>query len=154
MFNTSDAAPIKDITGRAYELLCTSQGEDMKTIKNNKDAICAGLKYKYQINYFQVTGGNQQDEDDYASPAEKSTQDDLISTSFKNEQMVAKMKPFYLLEGIMVPILVDSDIYTPTGWWDFDTRYNVLHKRNKVNQEQVALWCAHPSPIPKITYER
>ena len=31
------------------------------------------LKYKYQINYFQVTESNQEDEDNDASPAEKSS---------------------------------------------------------------------------------
>ena len=81
--------------------------------------------------------------------------------SFKNEQMVAKMKAFYLLEGVMVPVLVDPDGYTPADRWEFDTRYNVLLKHRKFSQEQVELWgkyCmrwgVHPSPIPKITYER
>ena len=45
---------------------------------------------------------------------------------FKNEQMVAKMKAFDLLEGVMVPVLVDTDGYTPTDWWDFDMSYNIL----------------------------
>ena len=61
----------------------------------------------------------------------------------------------------MVPDLVETDGHTPADWSDFDTRYNVLLEHSKVSQEQVVLcgedcmrWGAHPSPTPKITYER
>ena len=81
--------------------------------------------------------------------------------SFKNEQMVAKMKEFDLLEGVMVTVLVDPDAYNPADWWDFDRKYNVFLEHSNVSQEQVELWgkdCmrwgAHPSPIPNINYER
>ena len=50
------------------------------------------------------------------------------------------MKEFDLLEGVMVPVLVDLDGYTPADWWDFDMRYNVILKHRKVYQEQVVLW--------------
>ena len=75
--------------------------------------------------------------------------------------MVAKIKSFDLLEGVMVTVLVDPDGYTPADWWDFSKGYNVLLEHSKVSQEQVVLWgedcmrlSAHPSPIPRITYER
>ena len=75
--------------------------------------------------------------------------------------MVVKMKEFDLLDGVMVPALVEPNVNTPAYWSDFDTRYNVLLEHSKVSQEQVVLWgedCvrwgAHPSPTPKITYER
>ena len=97
MFKASYTTPIEELVGGAYELPRTSRSEEPKNIKKNKDTRCAGLKYKYQINYFQVKGINQEDEDDDASPTAKLTQDALISTGFKNEKMVAKMKAFYLL---------------------------------------------------------
>ena len=103
-------------------------------IKNNKDTSCARLKYQDQLNYLQVSGSNKYDEDDDASTAAKQTQDALISTSFKNEQMVGKMKAFYLLEGVMVPVLVDPDGYIPNDRWDFDTHYNFLLENIKVSQ--------------------
>ena len=40
--------------------------------------------------------------------------------------MVAKMKSFDLLEGVMVTVLVDLDGYTPADLWYFDTRYTAL----------------------------
>ena len=93
--------------------------------------------------------------------AAKSTQNALISTIFNNGQMVAKMKAFDLLEGVMVSVLMYPDGSTPADLWYFNTRYNVLLVHIKVSQEQVIFWgedCmswgAHPSPIPKITYER
>ena len=49
--------------------------------------------------------------------AAKSTQNALISTIFNNGQMVAKMKAFDLLEGVMVTALVDPDVYTPDDLW-------------------------------------
>ena len=49
--------------------------------------------------------------------AAKSTQNALISTIFNNGQMVAKMKAFDLLEGVMVTVLVDPDVYTPDDLW-------------------------------------
>ena len=138
-----------------------SRGEDPKEIKKKKDKIFSGIQYKYQLNYFQVKWSNQEDEDVDDSPAAKSTQYALISTSFKNEQMVAKMKAFDLLEVVMFPVLVEPDGYTPDDWRDFNMRYNVLLEHRKVSQEQVELWgkdCmrwgAHPSPIPNINYER
>ena len=97
MLKTSDKTPIEELAVGACELPCMSRGEYPKIINKNKDTICAGLKYKYHINSFLLTGINQEDEDDDASPASKLTQDALISTSFKNEQMVAKMKKFDLL---------------------------------------------------------
>ena len=93
----------------------------------NKDTSYARIKYKYHLKSFQVTVINQEDKDDDAYPAEKSTQYALISTSFKNEKMVAKMKAFDLLEGVMVTVLVDPYEYIPADWWYFDTRYNILH---------------------------
>ena len=36
------------------------------------------------------------------------------------------MKEFDLLDGVMVPDLVEPDIHTPADWSAFDTRYNVL----------------------------
>ena len=70
------------------------------------------------------------------------------------------MKAFYLLEGVMVPVLVEPDGNTPADRWDFDTRYNVLLERSNVSQEQVMFWVEdcmrwgpHPSPTPKTIYE-
>ena len=134
MFKTSDPTPIEDLAGGACELPHTSWGEYPKTIKKNKDTSCSGLKYKYQLNPFQVTGSTQADKHYDASPAEKSTQYALISTSFNNEQMFAKMKAFDLLEGVMVPVLVDPDGYIPNDRWDFDTHYNFLLEHIKVSQ--------------------
>ena len=104
MFKPSDPTPIEELVGGACELPCTSRGEDPKKIKKNKDTSFSGLKYNYRLNSFQLIRSDQEDKDEDASPAEKLTQDDLISTSFKNEQMVAKMKAFDLLEGVMVSV--------------------------------------------------
>ena len=112
MFNTLDPKIIEELQGSACELPCTSQGEDPKTIKKKKDTNFSGMKYKYQLNSFQVTGSNQEDKDDDASPTATWTQNVLISTIFKNKKMVAKMKSFDLLEGVMVTVLVDPDGYT------------------------------------------
>ena len=49
--------------------------------------------------------------------------------------MVAKMKAFRLLEGVMVPVLVYPDGFYPADQWDFDTRSNVLLEHRKVYQE-------------------
>ena len=75
--------------------------------------------------------------------------------------MVAKMKAFYLLEGVIVTVLVDPDVYNPADWWDFDRRYNFFLEHSNVSQEQVELrgkncmrWGAHFLPIPKRTYDR
>ena len=84
MFKTSDPTPIEDLAGGACELPHTSRGKNPKMINKNKDTSCAGLNYRYQLNSFQITVSKQEDEDYVASPAEKSTQDALISTSFKN----------------------------------------------------------------------
>ena len=126
MLKTSDPTPIEELAGGACELPSASQGEDPKTIKKNKDTSYYRLNYKYHLNSIQVKGSNQDDKEDYASPAAKPTQDALISMISKNEQMVAKMKAFDLLDGVMVPVLVDPDGYTPTDWWDFDMSYNIL----------------------------
>ena len=86
MFKTSDPTPIEDIAGGTCELPRASRREDPKTIRKKKDTICAGLNYKYHLNSFQLKVTNQEDEDDDASPAAKSTQGTLIYTSFKNEK--------------------------------------------------------------------
>ena len=62
MLKTLDPTPIEERAGDACELPRTSQGKDLEAIKKNEDTICAGLKYKYQINYFQVTLIHQEDE--------------------------------------------------------------------------------------------
>ena len=62
MFKTSDTTPIEELAGGACDLPRTSRGKGPKIIKNNKYTSCARLKYKYQINYFQVTLIHQEDE--------------------------------------------------------------------------------------------
>ena len=69
MFKTSDPRPIEELACGACELTRTSRGEYTKTIKKNKGTSCDGLKYKYHINSFQITGSNKEEEDDDDSPA-------------------------------------------------------------------------------------
>ena len=71
------------------------------------------------------------------------------------------MKALNFLEGVIVPVLADPEGYTPDDWWDFNTSYNFLLEHSKVSHGQVVLWGedrmrwgAHPSPIPRTTYER
>ena len=65
-----------------------------------------------------------------------------------------------MLNGVMVPILMDPNGTTPPGCWDFSTRYNVLTEHIKITEQQVLLWgvdcmCwgTDASPITNITYE-
>ena len=57
-----------------------------------------GLKQKYELNSFQFTGSNQGNEDD-ASPAARSTQDAIISMSYKNSLMHSTLKACDALNG-------------------------------------------------------
>ena len=92
IFRTADPTPIEELACGACEMPRSSRGDNVKTIKKNKDASCRGVKTKYGLISFQVTGRNQEDEDDDYSPAAQSTQDALISTSYKNSQAVIRWK--------------------------------------------------------------
>ena len=130
IFKTSDLTPKEKLAQGACDLPRTSRGNDSKTIKKNKDTCCVGLKYKYKPECFQITGSNQEDEDE-TSPITKSTQDALISTSYKYDQLHAKMKACDVLAGIMVPTLLDPAGATPADRWDFSKRYHVLTKHSQ-----------------------
>ena len=160
MFCMADHTTTEEIAGGTCEMPCSSRGNDAKTIKKNKDANCKGHKTKYDLNSFHVTGSNQEDEDEDSSPAAQSTQDALISTSYKNSQAVTIMKALDLHASCMIPILVNSKGATPADCWIFSERYHVLTNHSKITEEAVILWgkhCmrwgVHPSPIGKITYK-
>ena len=118
MFKTSDPTPKEEFARGACELPRTSRGDDAKTIKKNKDACCVGLKHKYELNSFQVTGSNQEDEDE-SSPTARSTQDALISTSYKNGLLHSALKACDTLNGVLVPELRDMNGATPADRWNF-----------------------------------
>ena len=131
MFKTLDPTPKEKLAQGACELPRTSRGDDSETIKKNKDACCVGLKYKYEPNSFQITGSNQEDEDD-TSPIAKSTQDTLIYMSYKNDQLHTKMKACDVLAGVMVPTLLDPAGATPADRWKFSKRYQVLTEHSQI----------------------
>ena len=112
MFKSLDPTPKEEFAQGACELPRTSRGDDAKTIKKNKDACCVGLKQKYELNSFQFTGSNQEDEDD-TSPAARSTQDTLLSMSYKNGLMYSALKACDALNGVLVPRLFNANGTTP-----------------------------------------
>ena len=134
MFRTVDPTPIKDLAGGACEMPRSSRGDDAKTIKKNKDANCKGPKTKYGLNSIQVTGSNQDNDDVDSSPAAQSTQDALISKSYKNSQAVTRMKALDLHDSCIVPILRNSKGTSPVDCWDFSERYHVLTNHSKITK--------------------
>ena len=161
MFKSANPTPKEELAQGACELPRTSRGDDPKTVKKNKDANCVGLKHKYELNSFQITGSNQEEEDDTSTPQARSTQDALISTRYKNKLLHAKMKACDLLPGIMVPTLLDPDAPTPAGRWDFSKKFHVLKEHSQITKKQIVLWgsdcmCwgSNDSPIDGVTYER
>jgi hypothetical protein len=163
MFKSADPTPKEELAQGACELPRTSRGDNPKTVKKNKDANCGGLKHKYELNSFQITGSNQEEEDETTSPQARSTQDALISTRYKNKLLHAKMKACDVLRGIMVPTLKVgyATASTPAKRWDFSKSYHILKEHSQVTREQVLLWgsdCmlwgSNASPIDGITYER
>ena len=97
-----------------------------------------GLKQKYELNSFQFTGSNQEDEDG-ASLVVRSTQDALISTSYKNSLMHSALKACDALNGVLVPRLLNANGATPADRWNFLVRHHVLLEHSKVTKEQVLL---------------
>ena len=91
MFKTADPTPKKELAQGVCELPRTPRGDDTKTVKKNKDVNYGGLKHKYDLNSFQVTGSSQEEEDD-TSPLARSTQDALIFTLYKNKLLYTNMK--------------------------------------------------------------
>ena len=142
MFKSADPTPKEELAQGACELPRTSRGDDPKTVKKNKDANCGGLKHKYELNSFQITGSNQEEEDETTSPQARSTQDALISTRYKNKLLHAKMKACDVLRGIMVPTLKVgyATASTPAERWDFSKSYHILKEHSQVTREQVLLW--------------
>ena len=79
-----DANPVDKVTlaGGTYELPCCQQGSDAKTIVNSKERACAGLKVKFDLNYYQVSGKLKEEEDNKSMPT-KSTQDAIILVIYR-----------------------------------------------------------------------
>ena len=138
MFKVLDQTPKELFAKGSYELPHTSRGDGAKITKKNKDACCVGLKHKYELNLFQVTCSNQEDEDD-TSPAARSTQDALISTSYKNSLMHSTLKACNTLNGVLVPKLLNVNGTTPANRWGFTKWHHVLLEHSKFTKEQVLL---------------
>ena len=59
IFGTS-SNDIKDLAGGSCEVPRGSRGDDLKTIRKNKDRATEGLTHKFELNAFQVTGNHPQ----------------------------------------------------------------------------------------------
>ena len=110
MLKSSDPTPREEFSQGACELPRTSQGDDAKITKKNKDACCVGLEHKYDLNSFQVTDSNQENEED-TPPVAKSTQYALIYTSYKNRLTNLDLKPCDTLNGLLVSELINRSQY-------------------------------------------
>ena len=86
MFGTS-SINTKELVGGSYEVPRGSRGDDIKAIRKNKDRATKGLTHKFELNAFQVTGNHSQDDEDEKSNAARTTQDAIISTSYKCEHL-------------------------------------------------------------------
>jgi hypothetical protein len=53
--------PREELAYGVCELPCMLQGYNPMTVKKHKDAHCGGLKHKYELNSFQVTGNSQEE---------------------------------------------------------------------------------------------
>ena len=99
---------ITKLAGGSCEVPRGSRGDDLKTIRKNKDRATEGLTHTFELNAFQVTGNHSQEDEDEKSTAARTTQDAIISTSYKCEQLNDQIKAFDMMSAVLVPILKEN----------------------------------------------
>ena len=108
MFKVADPVDKATLAGGSCELPRSQRGTDAKTIAKSKERACAGLKVKFDLNYYQVSG-KFTEEDDSKSMATKSTQDAIISVTYICEELKSRIKAFDLRNACLVPTLKDKN---------------------------------------------
>ena len=116
------------------------RGSDTKTIAKNKERACAGLKTKFDLDYYQANG-KLKDEDNDSSMVTKSTQCAIISVTYTYEELKNRIKAFDLMNACMIPELLDADRRTPKDRWDFMMPRNLLDHYGSIKGEVIKLPC-------------
>ena len=97
---------------------------DAKTIAKSKEQACAGLKVKFDLNYYQIS--KKFKEEDNILMATRSTQDAIILVTYKCKELKDCIKAFDLRNACLIPSLKDKNRSIPSEGWDFVTHRHLL----------------------------
>ena len=86
-----DASPVERnaLAGGSCVMSRAARGDDQKTINKNKDRCCVGLKNKFKLNHFQLTGKalEGEEDDDPTSKTAPTTTDAIISVTYLGSEL-------------------------------------------------------------------
>ena len=140
MFKDADPIDKSKLAGGTCELPRSRRGSDEKTIGKNKERCCRGLKVKFGLNYFQVSGKYGEDDDNETSAAARNSHDAIISCSYRCEEMKLRIKAFDLKNACLVPKLKNETGATPSDRWDFNNRRHLLDHYGLITLQVIKQW--------------
>ena len=112
----------------------------MKTIVKSKERAYTGLKVRFDLNYYPVSG-NFKEEKDNGSTTTKSTQDATILFTYVCEGMKNRIKVFDLRNACLVRTLKDKNGGKSVERWDFGTCRHLLDHYGSITKEEILMWC-------------
>ena len=136
MFDESDPTPVEFLEGGTIELPRHLRGTDAKSILKSKTTACRAPTNLFELNLFQVS--NKSGEGSTRGAHTRNTCDAIISTSLNCVELKGRAQGFDLMNGIMIPNMVNEHEMAPSKLFDLLGKHrNVFDNYGSIKRIEV-----------------